>query len=137
MRLRQAISRPRSTRRWSTIRNSRAGSKSEHPLALGQRRGVGRRRGVPVRQGVVLRQWPYALYRWWDHHQSLGSARSPPSSHRRATMQAVVIHAARDLRVEEREAEAPGTGQLEIAVEAGGICGSALHYFKHGGVWTV
>src|SRR5437879_8529786 len=54
-----------------------------------------------------------------------------------ATMKAVVIHAARDLRVEEREAEAPGTGQLEIAVEAGGICGSDLHYFNHGGFGTV
>ena len=41
-----------------------------------------------------------------------------------ATMKAVVIHAARDLRVEERESEAPGAGQVEIAVEAGGICGS-------------
>jgi len=37
-------------------------------------------------------------------------------------MKAVVIHAARDLRVEEREPEAVGAGQVEIAVEAGGIC---------------
>src|SRR6267378_2325995 len=52
-------------------------------------------------------------------------------------MKAVVIHAARDLRVEEREPEAPGAGQVEIAVEAGGICGSDLHYFNHGGFGTV
>ena len=52
-------------------------------------------------------------------------------------MKAVVIHAARDLRVEEREAEAAGSGQVEIAVEAGGICGSDLHYFNHGGFGTV
>ena len=44
-------------------------------------------------------------------------------------MKAVVIHAARDLRVEEREPEAVGAGQVEIAVEAGGICGSeSLEY---------
>lgn len=36
-------------------------------------------------------------------------------------MKAVVIDAARDLRVEEREPESPGAGQVEIAVEAGGI----------------
>jgi L-idonate 5-dehydrogenase len=36
-------------------------------------------------------------------------------------MKAVVIHAARDLRVEEREAETPGAGQVEVAIEAGGI----------------
>ena len=34
-------------------------------------------------------------------------------------MKAIVIHAARDLRVEEREHEAPGAGQIEIAIEAG------------------
>jgi L-idonate 5-dehydrogenase len=42
-------------------------------------------------------------------------------------MKAVVIDAARDLRVEEREPESPGAGRVEIAVEAGGICGSDLH----------
>src|SRR5215468_6305109 len=52
-------------------------------------------------------------------------------------MKAVVIHAARDLRVEEREPEKMGPGQVEVAIEAGGICGSDLHYFNHGGFGTV
>lgn len=52
-------------------------------------------------------------------------------------MKAVVIHAARDLRIEEREPDAPGPGQVEVAIEAGGICGSDLHYFNHGGFGTV
>ncbi|MGE0285658.1 MAG: L-idonate 5-dehydrogenase [Bradyrhizobium sp.] len=52
-------------------------------------------------------------------------------------MKAVVIHAARDLRVEEREPEKVGPGQVEVAIEAGGICGSDLHYFNHGGFGTV
>jgi L-idonate 5-dehydrogenase len=52
-------------------------------------------------------------------------------------MKAVVIHAARDLRIEDREAEVAGAGQVEIAVEAGGICGSDLHYFNHGGFGNV
>jgi L-idonate 5-dehydrogenase len=52
-------------------------------------------------------------------------------------MKAVVIHAARDLRVEERDPETPGPQQLEVAVEAGGICGSDLHYYNHGGFGTV
>ena len=33
-------------------------------------------------------------------------------------MKAVVIHAAKDLRIEEREAEQPGPGQVEVAIEA-------------------
>lgn len=52
-------------------------------------------------------------------------------------MKAVVIHAAKDLRIEEREAEQPGSGQVEVAIEAGGICGSDLHYYNHGGFGTV
>jgi L-idonate 5-dehydrogenase len=52
-------------------------------------------------------------------------------------MKAVVIHAAKDLRVEEREVETVAAGQVEIAIEAGGICGSDLHYYNHGGFGTV
>ncbi|TKT78374.1 L-idonate 5-dehydrogenase [Aquamicrobium sp. LC103] len=52
-------------------------------------------------------------------------------------MKAVVIHAAKDLRIEERDAEKPGPGQVEIEIEAGGICGSDLHYYNHGGFGTV
>ncbi|USJ27524.1 L-idonate 5-dehydrogenase [Ensifer adhaerens] len=52
-------------------------------------------------------------------------------------MKAVVIHAAKDLRIEDREPEAPGKGQVEVRIEAGGICGSDLHYYNHGGFGTV
>ncbi|MFK0386486.1 L-idonate 5-dehydrogenase [Agrobacterium sp. NPDC090273] len=52
-------------------------------------------------------------------------------------MKAVVIHAAKDLRVEEKEVESLGPGQVEVAIEAGGICGSDLHYYNHGGFGTV
>lgn len=52
-------------------------------------------------------------------------------------MKAVVIHAAKDLRVEDREADALGPGQVAIAIEAGGICGSDLHYYNHGGFGAI
>ena len=52
-------------------------------------------------------------------------------------MKAVVIHAARDLRIEERDAGRAGPGQVEIAIEAGGICGSDLHYYQDGGFGAV
>ena len=52
-------------------------------------------------------------------------------------MRALVIHAAKDLRIEGRPVEAPGRGQVEVAIEAGGICGSDLHYYNHGGFGTV
>lgn len=52
-------------------------------------------------------------------------------------MKVVVIHAARDLRIEERDEEIAGPRQVEIAVEAGGICGSDLHYYHDGGFGTV
>jgi L-idonate 5-dehydrogenase len=52
-------------------------------------------------------------------------------------MKAVVIHAARDLRIEERAPGAVGPGQVGIAIGVGGICGSDLHYFQHGGFGTI
>lgn len=52
-------------------------------------------------------------------------------------MKSVVIHAAKDLRIEEQPAEAPGPGQVQITLAAGGICGSDLHYYNHGGFGTV
>lgn len=52
-------------------------------------------------------------------------------------MKSIVIHAAKDLRIEETESGAPGAGQVEVAIEAGGICGSDLHYYNHGGFGTI
>ena len=52
-------------------------------------------------------------------------------------MKSVVIHSARDLRIEDRPATDPGAGQVEVRVAAGGICGSDLHYYNHGGFGTV
>lgn len=52
-------------------------------------------------------------------------------------MKSIVIHAAKDLRIEQSDTGAVGPGQVEIAIEAGGICGSDLHYYNHGGFGTV
>lgn len=52
-------------------------------------------------------------------------------------MKSIVIHAARDLRIEDRPVPAPGPGQVQIRLATGGICGSDLHYFNHGGFGTV
>ncbi|WP_432195810.1 L-idonate 5-dehydrogenase [Streptomyces sp. bgisy027] len=45
-----------------------------------------------------------------------------------------VIHGRGDLRVEELPAPLPGPGQALVAVRYGGVCGSDLHYWRHGGV---
>ena len=52
-------------------------------------------------------------------------------------MKAVVIHAARDLRVEDRPVAMPGEGEVEVAIKAGGICGSDLHYYTTGGFGAI
>lgn len=52
-------------------------------------------------------------------------------------MRAVIIHAPRDLRVEPFTIAEPGPGQMKVRVGAGGICGSDLHYYQHGGFGTV
>ncbi|MFJ9819829.1 L-idonate 5-dehydrogenase [Streptomyces sp. NPDC101151] len=45
-----------------------------------------------------------------------------------------VIHGAGELRVEELPVPEPGPGQALVAVRYGGVCGSDLHYWRHGGV---
>ncbi|MDB5373625.1 MAG: L-idonate 5-dehydrogenase, partial [Belnapia sp.] len=52
-------------------------------------------------------------------------------------MKSIVIHAPKDLRIEEQAEPVPGPGQLRIRVKAGGICGSDLHYYLHGGFGAV
>lgn len=52
-------------------------------------------------------------------------------------MKAVVIHAAKDLRIESRAPVAVGPGQVRVQIEAGGICGSDLHYYLDGGFGAI
>ncbi len=52
-------------------------------------------------------------------------------------MKTIVIHAARDLRIEDGDTAPPGPGQVQIAMATGGICGSDLHYYNHGGFGAV
>lgn len=52
-------------------------------------------------------------------------------------MKAIVIHKEKDLRIEDREAEMPGPGQVAVKLATGGICGSDLHYFNHGGFGAI
>lgn len=53
-------------------------------------------------------------------------------------MRAIVIHAAHDLRIENLDdAAAPGPGEVRVDMAMGGICGSDLHYYSHGGFGTV
>lgn len=52
-------------------------------------------------------------------------------------MRAVVIHAEKDLRVEAVETPELKPNEVRVRLEAGGICGSDLHYYLHGGFGTV
>ncbi len=52
-------------------------------------------------------------------------------------MKAIVAHGAKDLRVETRDRPEPGPGEVRLKIAAGGICGSDLHYYNHGGFGTV
>jgi L-idonate 5-dehydrogenase len=47
---------------------------------------------------------------------------------------AVVAHGAGDLRLEPVPVPEPGPGQVAVRIRYGGICGSDLHYWRHGAV---
>ncbi|KAL4751083.1 hypothetical protein BDW72DRAFT_98960 [Aspergillus terricola var. indicus] len=48
------------------------------------------------------------------------------------TCQALVLHGAKDLRLEPRPVSSPSDGEVQIAIRSTGICGSDLHYYNHG-----
>jgi len=50
---------------------------------------------------------------------------------------ALIIHGAKDLRLEPYTTEPVGSRQVKVQVRAGGICGSDMHYFQHGGFGSV
>ncbi|HXV30542.1 MAG TPA: L-idonate 5-dehydrogenase [Sinorhizobium sp.] len=52
-------------------------------------------------------------------------------------MKAIVVHGAKDLRIEDRTVETPGTGEVRLRLAIGGVCGSDLHYYNHGGFGAV
>jgi len=43
-----------------------------------------------------------------------------------------VLHTAGDLRIEDRPVPSPEPGQVLVAVQAVGVCGSDVHYYEHG-----
>ncbi len=52
-------------------------------------------------------------------------------------MKAIVCHAPEDLRLDNFETDVLASHQLQVDVAYGGICGSDLHYYQHGGFGTV
>lgn len=51
-------------------------------------------------------------------------------------MKAVVVHGPDDVRVDEVTDPVPGPGEVVVAMEWGGICGSDISYWRHGGTGT-
>lgn len=52
-------------------------------------------------------------------------------------MKAIVAHGAKDLRIEDVAQEEPRAGEVRLRLATGGICGSDLHYYHHGGFGAV
>ncbi len=52
-------------------------------------------------------------------------------------MKAIVAHAAKDVRIEDYPDEEPGAGEVKLKLAIGGVCGSDLHYYNHGGFGIV
>lgn len=52
-------------------------------------------------------------------------------------MKAIVIHAPKDLRYEQVADHELGPDDVRVKIEVGGICGSDLHYYRHGGFGAV
>ncbi|WP_224297287.1 L-idonate 5-dehydrogenase [Streptomyces olivaceus] len=62
--------------------------------------------------------------------------RGASAAARKRTMRAVVVHGPGDVRVDERPLPVPGPGEVLLALEWGGICGSDIAYWKNGASGT-
>lgn len=47
---------------------------------------------------------------------------------------AAVLHGIRDIRIEDKPEPEPQQGEVVVAVQAVGICGSDVHYYEHGSI---
>src|SRR5438270_11521465 len=47
-------------------------------------------------------------------------------------MTTAVLHAPRDLRIEQRPIPAPSEGEVLVRILSVGVCGSDVHYYEHG-----
>lgn len=52
-------------------------------------------------------------------------------------MKALFAHGARDLQLGDCAVDAPGAGEVAVTLARGGICGSDLHYYLHGGFGAI
>lgn len=52
-------------------------------------------------------------------------------------MKTLTVYAAKDIRIEDTPDPVPGPGEVLISLSRGGICGSDLHYYNHGGFGDV
>ena len=52
-------------------------------------------------------------------------------------MRGIIIHAPKDLRLEELPEQPLGPSDVRVRIATGGICGSDLHYYNHGGTGEI
>ena len=52
-------------------------------------------------------------------------------------MKTIVIHNAKDLRIEDDVVPEVSADEVEVKIAVGGVCGSDLHYYNHGGFGAV
>jgi L-idonate 5-dehydrogenase len=52
-------------------------------------------------------------------------------------MRGVVVHAPKDLRVQDVPEQALAPDEVRVGIAVGGICGSDLHYYNHGGTGAI
>ena len=52
-------------------------------------------------------------------------------------MKTIVIHNAKDLRIDDDVVRDVAAGEVEVKIAVGGVCGSDLHYYNHGGFGAI
>ena len=101
----------------------------------GKPEDLDRRGGVPrlARLGLCQRANPLRRRRPFGRHVKPAGSACWAKRPLETAMRGVIIHAPKDLRVEETPDQALGPNDVRVRIRMGGICGSDLHYYNHGG----
>ncbi len=73
------------------------------------------------------------VYHLLRHASRLGAVGNWKDS----AVKALFAHKAGDLRLQDIPSTSPGPGEVRLRIARGGICGSDLHYYSHGGFGAV
>src|SRR6185312_7183662 len=93
-----------------------------------------RRPALTTSQAISMSNWALSCGSGQTRTPGWRRAKPPLYSEEEPTMRAAELIGARTFRLADKPTEEPGPGEVQVRVEAVGVCGSDLHAYSEGAV---